>query len=199
MAKALQDGANPNTRLGDTSALNWCIERSQVEMMACLDLLLKAGADPNITADNGDSPLMKACWLGHVAAVERLLQAGANPNHQNQDGFSALMSTSGNHRAFPKCLSLLMDAGVDLEARSPKGQTAWLVWARKGQLEAMELLLAAGCDPTCRDHAGKAAWDLVPAGLEDAGLVDWLVSAANAWELRSLTPAATGSATPLRL
>ena len=55
-------------------------------MSACL----KAGADPNVRAEDGSTPLHWAAINGHVEAVAALLMAGADPNLRNDYGITSL-------------------------------------------------------------------------------------------------------------
>ena len=61
-------------------------------------MLLKAGADPNVTDGEGNTPLHK-CELGEMAAA--LLQAGGDPNTANQvrRGSQAVMRVVLRHGA----------------------------------------------------------------------------------------------------
>ena len=57
------------------------------EMMAIVEMLLKAGADPNLGLRR---PLSEAAFVGSVKAVEALLAAGADPNYRDGLGQTAL-------------------------------------------------------------------------------------------------------------
>jgi ankyrin repeat protein len=49
-----------------------------------VELLLSAGADPNLGDDRGETPLTLAALnpLGSINVVRLLLRAGADPNHE---------------------------------------------------------------------------------------------------------------------
>jgi len=55
-----------------------------------VEILLKAGADPNAADTFGQTPLMIAAQSGNERAVQRLIAAGANVNSVNVDGKTAL-------------------------------------------------------------------------------------------------------------
>ncbi|MCC2677340.1 MAG: ankyrin repeat protein [Ramlibacter sp.] len=63
---------------------------------AMVELLLKAGADPNKQeARFGDTPLTFAAWKGHEQAVKLLLDAGASPATKTANGETARQLAEG--------------------------------------------------------------------------------------------------------
>lgn len=50
----------------------------------CALMLLKSGADPNITMENGESPLHVAARNGRLRIIKLLLNDGANPLHRSK-------------------------------------------------------------------------------------------------------------------
>src|SRR5919112_353501 len=70
------------------SALSAAAVRSNAETA---ELLLNAGANPNLTNDVGISPLSLAVANGSAAVVARLLNKGADPNIAREDGETPLM------------------------------------------------------------------------------------------------------------
>lgn len=56
----------------------------------CASMLLKSGAEPNITMENGESPLHVAARCGRLKIVELLLRDGSNPQQKAKDGDTAL-------------------------------------------------------------------------------------------------------------
>ncbi|KAJ9511922.1 hypothetical protein QJQ45_004491 [Haematococcus lacustris] len=53
---------------------------------ACLQLLLRLGADPNSRGEFGRTPLWRAAFLGKAEVVLPLLEAGADPRLANEGG-----------------------------------------------------------------------------------------------------------------
>lgn len=67
--------------------LSWVCSEGHPELVKPL---LKHGADPNGTDNNGRTALMWAAYDGCESAVPLLLQYGANPNLRDKDGHTAL-------------------------------------------------------------------------------------------------------------
>ena len=67
-------------------------------------LLLKAGADKNVTAGDGITALMCACGSGHTEVARLLMEAGAHLDLKDADGQTALMfaSAQGHVEAVPR-------------------------------------------------------------------------------------------------
>lgn len=62
-----------------------------------VELLLTAGANPDIPDNDGDTPLHRATARGHRLDVRELLQAGANPNAKNNSGRTPLDIAPGTN------------------------------------------------------------------------------------------------------
>lgn len=71
----------------------------------CLDALLKAGANPNVSAPGGFTPLHVAAESGHEHMTSALLGAGADANAKNDQGQTpAAVAASWGHRAVAETL-----------------------------------------------------------------------------------------------
>ena len=66
-----------------------------------VELLLKAGADPNHALPGGETPLMTASRTGKVEAVRALLAQGANVERKGSRGQTAIVwaAAEGNVEA----------------------------------------------------------------------------------------------------
>ncbi len=122
----LTRGADPNQvdSRGDTP-LWWVIgnTRNEVGMetrMRMLELLLKAGADPNAASgDYRDTPLIEAASVGRAQIVRALLSAGADVKATNGIGQTAL-HLGGR---YTDVAALLLSAGADVAAMDAHGDT----------------------------------------------------------------------------
>jgi uncharacterized protein len=89
-------------------ALNVVIARSDDTW---LRFLLGRGADPNLAASNGDTPLITAARVGFTDAIELLLARGAKVNMSNRMGETALI-IAVQQRQLP-AVKLLLAKGAD--------------------------------------------------------------------------------------
>jgi uncharacterized protein len=138
----LDHGANPNARVRDNTlsrtifTMQWFFESgatpfvraAQSSDLELMKLLLKAGADPKLSTDYGDTALTAAAGIGwvegvtyersareHVEAVRWLLDLGLDANAANNDGRTPLMGAALKGRN--EVVQLLVDRGARLETR----------------------------------------------------------------------------------
>ncbi len=123
---------------------------------AFVRLLLKSGANPNLAIATGETPLMTCAKTGSVDAVRMLVEYGAAINAKEPAGNqTALMWVATEHH--PDVVQALIEAHADLKATTKQGFTAIHFAAREGDLETVNLLLAAGVDINILTQADGAA------------------------------------------
>lgn len=118
-----------------STALHWAIHWNNAD---AVDLLLAAGADPDLATRLGATPLYLAALDGNAALVAKLLTAGADANQRilsNQETALMFAARSGNVES----VRLLLDAGAEINAKESYKETTALMWAAE------------------QDHAGVAA------------------------------------------
>ncbi|MEW5787884.1 MAG: ankyrin repeat domain-containing protein [Pseudomonadota bacterium] len=121
---------------------------------------ISAGADPNWTAESGDTPLMAAAGQGHLAVVQALLAAGARVDARNADEWTALFKAAYNHEqdcGYAPVVKALVDAGADVNARIFYGLTPLMLAAGAGEAAVCEVLLEAGADVKAANDGGRTA------------------------------------------
>ena len=161
----LKAGANPDLRTiahpvlgtegGMTALYLACCRTPYAEEL--VKLLLKYHADPNISSDDGRTPLMAACNFRQYRVIPLLLQAGANVNSQtdhNSGKATALMIAVSQDTT---SVSLLLNANdIDINLQNSGGRTA-LYWAcSNGNNEMIQCLLKAKADPRVCTHQGDS-------------------------------------------
>jgi ankyrin repeat protein len=108
----------------------------------CLEILLKAGADPNIPDVDGNTPLHRACFVGRGKYVRKLLEYGANPNICNAEGNTPLHLAVDELRLnSEKTLKALLEAGANVRFRNSLGDSP-LEIAQRSHILYAELLLS---------------------------------------------------------
>ncbi len=116
-------------------------------------LLLKAGANPNAAIATGETPLLTCSKTGNADAVRLLIEGGASIDAKEPtQGQTALMWAAAERHA--NVVSALIAAHADLKAHTKDGFTALHFAARVGDLESIQLFLAAGVDVNLQTQPG---------------------------------------------
>jgi ankyrin repeat protein len=149
--------------------------------MKAMKMLIEAKVDVNYTPDNR-SPLLGACQAGYIDMVNLLISAGANAKELGPNGHSHLHSmvdsigpdgswtvvekdsnSPSSAKAMPAlkcdfvaCVNVLVENGIDLEARGPDGETALIIATSVGNAQAVKALLAAGADPNATTNSRES-------------------------------------------
>jgi serine/threonine-protein phosphatase 6 regulatory ankyrin repeat subunit B len=125
-----------------------------------INILLKAGAAPDLKDKYGATALMSAASNGKKEAVKMLLEAGADPNLQDVIG-SSLVAAAMHSGVFAgentEVIDILLKAGAKVNLQGKGGYTA-LMWASfNGDRETVNVLLKAGAAPNLKDENGDTA------------------------------------------
>ena len=130
------------------TALHWAAYLDDVETA---ELLIAAGAVPDVANQLGVTPLYLACENGNPALVRALLAAGATPHATLPSGETALMTAA--RTGSPGAVRALLDHGADVQARETiEGQTALMWAAAQRHAGVVEALLDAGADIHARSR-----------------------------------------------
>ncbi|KAL3829862.1 hypothetical protein ACJIZ3_018664 [Penstemon smallii] len=94
----LEHNANPNVKTEDD--VTPLLSAVAAGSLACVDLLIEAGSDVNVSA-GGATPLHIAADSGSAEIIKSLLQAGADPNAFDEDGLKPIQvaAARGNRMA----------------------------------------------------------------------------------------------------
>jgi uncharacterized protein len=130
------------------TALHWAAHRDD---LTAADLLLRAGARPNVANDLAVTPLHLACTNRSAAMVRRLLTAGANPNATLLRGETVLMECARTGNA--EAVAALLKAGARVNEKEVVNQQTALMWAVAQQHpKVVQALLEGGADIRARSR-----------------------------------------------
>ena len=160
----LEAGANPS--LVSTNGFTPIHEATHATNLVIVRQLMDAGADVDSSGPDGSTPLCWAVVGGNEKLVEMLLEAGADPNVQ---GITCAGSPSPDTRITPLYAAvmnrqpgmtqILLAKGADPHWRSCRGHTTLHEAAKEGDLDCIQLLLAAGVDKDIMAEDGTRAED----------------------------------------
>jgi ankyrin repeat protein len=175
IVKLIEAGASVNRLDTQGESPLFC----SVNHLTTLQVLLQNSADVNIKNQWGVTALHEAANVGKIESAEELIKAGANVNAKdNANRTSLFYSIEKKHyemakllldsgstvddggellcRAarsdFPDGISLLLERGVNVDAKDSRGKSA-LHDASLGGNSCVEALLKAGANPNLLDHS----------------------------------------------
>ena len=130
------------------SALNGNVE--------AIALALEAGINPDLTDENGRTPLMLAAFNGHTEIAERLLEAGARVDLRDSTNRTAFMFACTGPNL--KLVKLLHRRGANInDIDSHESWTPLMFAAAEGYSDVVQYLLSNGANPKAEDVDGETA------------------------------------------
>lgn len=136
--KLIDQGVNVNLRDGALSPLGLAAENNNTVLIGAL---IQRGANVDLIHDDGTTPLLIACVMGHKESVELLIKHGANVN--GFEFYSPLLAVA--RLGHLDIVELLVDAGADPDVRANNGnRPIHLVAKIKGSEKAIQVLIDAG-------------------------------------------------------
>ncbi|XP_067312354.1 ankyrin repeat and SOCS box protein 2b isoform X2 [Pseudorasbora parva] len=121
----------------------------------CVRVLLEAGADPDISNKDKETPLYKACEQECVRVVKLLLASGAAVNQRCRRGWTALHEAA-RRNSIQLCQTLLQ-ARAAIDARNADDVTPAIEAARLGRIEALAFLIQKGAGVNLQTCDGDTA------------------------------------------
>jgi len=137
--------------------------------------------DVNSTDTLGKTALIYACEFGHVEIVEHLLALGNVKTYTADDMLKNALhhaakrpvQAEGASSQQAQIAKLLLQSGLDAEARDRNGCTALMFAAASGNEEVAKTLISGGANADAENNSGQTAYDYACQFNQDA-LIDLL-------------------------
>ncbi|MBQ7257031.1 MAG: ankyrin repeat domain-containing protein [Abditibacteriota bacterium] len=143
----LEKGADVNLK-GTSYPLISALIKGNKEI---LNLILEKNPNPNIEYVGGLTPLMFASKYDDYATVKKLIDLGADATKSSNQGFNALhLAIFNQTEDKEKIINLLLEKGIDINAKSSLGLTPIHVAMGMGDFETTKILKDKGAtiEPT---------------------------------------------------
>ncbi|MBE8401600.1 ankyrin repeat domain-containing protein [Leptospira borgpetersenii] len=136
-----------------SGVLFWAVKNSDQE---AIQLLLKAGAEPDETNTRGETPLLTSLDQGNEDLIRIFLEAGADTEKKDFAGNTPLTkAVSTGNVQIVEMLFVNDHPTPDLEERNGEGYTPLLLAVDLGHLEIVEYLLDKGADFLKKNSEGR--------------------------------------------
>ena len=138
------------------------IMAAQKDDYHAMQVLLEAGADPNMTNLNGETPLIAAIRTScYHDVLHLLLENGAEPNKRTKYGDTPLHFAAWNiNYVSISLVKVLIQAGADPNIANILGRTPLHGAARHGRIEVVKLMMDSGADKNKTDEEGKTPLEI---------------------------------------
>ena len=100
--------------------------------------MLECGGEVDLAKEDGATPLLVACWKGHVDAVRLLLDRGAEGDRSYYNGQTPLYVACGNGHV--DAARLLLDKGAKGNRATRNGNTPLSIAKKNGHSAVVALL-----------------------------------------------------------
>ncbi len=113
-------------------------------------------------ANNGDTALMMASYLGQTEVAQKLIAKGAEVN---QPGWTALHYAAASGKT--ELVALLLEHHAYIDTESPNKTTPLMMAVQFGKKTVVKLLLEEGADASLKNASGQTAQDFAKANRRD--------------------------------
>ena len=115
-----------------------------------LQMLLLAGADPNMRDSDGHTALTRAALMSHEDIVRLLLQSNANPNEGDQYDNTPLHAAA--REGSKRIAQILIDGGADPNKRNISARTPIYSAICRNRKDMVKLMMDNGADTNISDE-----------------------------------------------
>ena len=192
VVQLLDSGADPNKRSSYNGPLH---DAARIGSAEITTILIKGGADVELSGFGGIRPLHSAALAGQAKVVTILLKSGAQVDSRDNTGRTPLLTFMSGNVLDVSTLIALLDGGADpnlLDGPIPYHPLDYA--AMHGRADVADLLIAFGADMNAKDnlYGGTplhyAIWYAPQGHLEVAELLINRGADVNAKDANGLTP-----------
>ena len=145
---------------GDT-CLNEAVGRGCTKEI--IEEIIHRGANVNASGEVNITPLIMACHRGNKDAIDVLLNGGADPTIGDIDGNTCLHEAVAQD-CTQEVIEKIICHGADVNATSKDNVTALMRACKKGNIDAINILLNAGADPDIAGNDGYTCFHFAAGG-----------------------------------
>ena len=140
----LDHGVEPNQCNGGRSPLGTAAYDG---CLPIVKMLCDAGAELEVRDGLDFTPLIDACYTGHLDIVKELIQRGSNVNAVGDWGYGRTPLLVAALARRINMMVELINAGADVNFKNRKGKTALFTACEHGDEDVAILLVKSGADP----------------------------------------------------
>jgi ankyrin repeat protein len=131
-------GADVNSRKGEHTPLMYAVYYSHYEVAK---ILIEAGADVNATHSTDHTVLYHALESRqlHAEVIQLLADAGVKMDYTP-------LNWAIRYRVVPEIVTILIEAGADVNEQNEFGSTVLIVAACRGRIQLIDILLRSGAE-----------------------------------------------------
>lgn len=145
LALLLRYGANPDAL--DKDEVTPLLAATEASFVEGAKLLLKAGADPNLSAGpNSETPFCLAACENRVEIVQQMLAHGGDAGLIMESGNTPLVQCM-NKICSPRLVEIILKSGADPNSKNGEGATALFQAIQANRVDLMTVLLDNGANP----------------------------------------------------
>ena len=124
---------------------------------SCISTLLEAGAHPDLTDGQGNTPLMAAAQKGSIQVAELLINAEADLTKVNQMNLHTIHIAAQFGKIEFLEYILNLDPSIDINMLSFDNETPLMLACRNGYKDIVPFLISKGADINFQDSYGNTA------------------------------------------
>ncbi len=122
------------------------------EQKEAAELLIRRGADPNLSSATGESPLMTAIKIGNMTIAEMVIRNGGDINQRDINGATALHYSALYGYFYESDMLLYYDANPEIAAND--GTTPLMCAVISASYDIADILIRSGADVNSVDNIG---------------------------------------------